>query len=230
MGHCEGMAVVIPVLDDGRALDRLLAELRQSGGAALEIVVVDGGSHDDSVRVAERWGARVVHAAAGRGAQLRQGVSESRGDWVWLLHADSRGIAAALAYLGSRAGADPAWGRFDIAFDQPTPLLRVVSRMMNLRSRYTGICTGDQGIFAHRTLLESVGGVPPQPLMEDIELSRRLKRQSRPLARTEVLTTSARRWRRRGVAATIVSMWGYRLCYWLGSDPVRLARRYYGES
>ncbi len=221
------LTVVIPVLDDARPLDRLLAELRAAAGAALDIVVVDGGSRDDSGAIARRWGARLIESAPGRGSQLQQGVVAGRGDWLWLLHADTSDVAAALAFLQDNLGTAPGWGRFDVAFDQPSALLGVVSAMMNWRSRWSGICTGDQGIFAHRRLLESVGGVPRQPLMEDIELSRRLKPLCRPQARTEVLTTSARRWRQRGVVRTIASMWWFRLRYWLGTDPAQLARRYY---
>lgn len=230
------LSIIIPVLNDAAALGRLLGELAShcpaGAGAAFEVIVVDGGSRDASAAVARQAGARVLSSRPGRGPQLGCGAAACRGNWLWLLHADSAGTAEPLAYLlalANGATLAPAWGRFDVVFDQPTTLLRVVACMMNLRSRMTGICTGDQGLFVHRRLLCASGGVPDQRLMEDIELSRRLKRQAPPLSRPETLVASARRWHRHGVLRTVVSMWGFRLRYWLGADPERLARRYYHD-
>lgn len=228
--HTPRLAVIVPVLNDAAALANLLDEL--AGGAApLEIVVVDGGSSDDSAAVAERAGVRVLQTPAGRGRQLAAGVAASQAAWVWLLHADSRGVSGPRDYLlglaTTQAGRAPAWGRFDVTFDEPAAAFAVIAKLMNVRSRVTGICTGDQGVFVHRELLEAAGGVPEQPLMEDIELSRRLKRLMPPLAASERLVTTARRWRRRGLIRTVVSMWGFRLRYALGADPERLARQYY---
>jgi rSAM/selenodomain-associated transferase 2 len=228
------LSVVVPVLDDGPALERLLTHLAAlcSGAkaGAVEVVVADGGSSDDGLAVAAAHGCTVVHAPRGRGAQLAAAVAASRAPWIWMLHADAVPSLAAMAHLRERA--DPqrdspsGWGRFDVAFDDGAGLA-VVAYLMNRRSCLSGICTGDQGIFVHRDLLDRVGGVPVQPLMEDIELSRRLKACGRPECRRETVASSPRRWRRDGLVRTVLAMWRWRLRYWLGADPVRLAAEYY---
>ena len=131
----------------------------------------------------------------------------------------------------SRPSRDPrvAYGRFDVTFDNPRPVFRMIAGLMNLRSRLTGICTGDQGIFVRRTAFERLGGYPEIPLMEDVELTRRLKRSGRLASLALRVTTSARRWERNGVARTIVLMWTLRLLYFCGVGPDRLHRWYYGR-
>jgi rSAM/selenodomain-associated transferase 2 len=225
----ESLSVVIPILNDEIALARLLsllgALLHESSVGEWEIVVVDGGSVDHGCAVALQQGCHVVHAPTGRGSQLRAGCVVAGGDWLWLLHADSVIDAAAVTYLAGQN--TPCWGRFDVQFGGRQSGLRVVAAMMNLRSRLTGMCTGDQGVFVHRTLLESVGGVPSQPLMEDIELSKRLRRRLRPCCTRVTVTTSSRRWETRGIVRTMMSMWWFRVRYWCGADPERLATEYY---
>jgi GT2 family glycosyltransferase len=143
-----------------------------------------------------------------------------------MLHADSQIGLSAVTYL--RSLAVPGWGRFDIAFHPENRIMRLVAWMMNRRSRWTGICTGDQGIFVHRSLLTRIGGVPEQPLMEDVELSRRLRRLSHPLTPRIRIITSSRRWQRDGAVRTVLRMWRFRLLYWMGRTPESLAREYYG--
>ena len=220
------LAIVVPVLDDADALGALLARLRALDLDLSDVVVVDGGSRDGSDDVAAGAGAQLVRSRAGRGFQLAAGAASVRADWIWMLHADSAPSAAAVAYLRGRSAGAPGWGRFSIAFDADGAMA-VIAFMMNARSCLTGICTGDQGIFVHRALLHRAGGVPAQSLMEDVELSRRLKRLARPECRRERVGTSARRWQSRGTARTVVAMWRFRLRYWRGADPERLAREYY---
>ena len=155
------------------------------------------------------------------------GAERARGEILLFLHADGRLPEAADALIvdglkRSRTG----WGRFDVIIAGRHPLLRLVERLMNLRSRLTGIATGDQGIFVTRSLFTAAGGYPPIPLMEDLALSRRLKSYSRPLCLRHPLVTSARRWERHGVVRTILLMWRLRFAYWLGADPHKLALRY----
>jgi rSAM/selenodomain-associated transferase 2 len=230
------LSVIVPVLNDAAALACLLDELNPGARPALEVLVMDGGSSDQPERHTDRPGVRLIACDRGRGQQLAAGAAAARGRWLWFVHADTAAIDAALEHvLALPADVQPddalGWGRFDVRFDQASPpwgaVLAMVAFLMRLRSRLTGICTGDQGIFVHRDILERAGGVPPQPLMEDIELSRRLKRLGRPQARRETITTSARRWHQRGVLRTVVGMWWYRLRYWLGADPGALARSYY---
>lgn len=226
------LSVVVPVRNDARALAGLLDELASERCEALEVIVVDGGSQDGAADLAAARGCVVVASAPGRGRQLAAGIRRARGAWLWFLHADSRGVQRPLHWL-LRLSADgsPApgrcWGRFDVSFYDGGRRMTMVAWSMNLRSRLTGICTGDQGLFVERRALETAGGMPEQPLMEDIELSRRLKRVGPAHSSRERLGTSARRWHQHGVLVTVLSMWWFRLRYWLGASPERLARTYY---
>lgn len=217
-------SVVVPVFNDAEALRSLLADL--SADATLEIVVADGGSSDRSVAVAECSADVVVAAPRSRGDQLRAGAARAANDWLWFLHADSRVSVAALAAFQVARGAR-GWGWFDVRLSGAAWPLRVVEASMNRRAAATGIATGDQGIFVHRHLLEAVGGVPRQPLMEDVELCKRLRRIAKPNRITERIETSSRRWERDGMLRTVWGMWALRLRYCLGADAAALAKRYY---
>jgi len=220
----DSLSVVVPVLDDAEPLEKLLNSLRESP-VAMHIIVVDGGSRDDSVAIADHFGCQVLQAPSGRGSQLDEGCRVARGNWIWMLHADCQISEQVMIYLNSLQGVN--WGRFDVRFDGGGSGLQLVAGLMNWRSRISGICTGDQGIFAHRALLDRIGGVPRQPLMEDVELCSRLKRISRPLTPRLQLVTSPRRWEERGLVQTILGMWWIRLRYWWGVSADRLAREYY---
>ena len=223
------LSIVIPVLDDAVHLQRLLRLLGKANTHAdlpLEILVIDGGSTDHSAAIALELGARVIRTEASRGVQLNAGYRAAQGTYLWLLHADSQPDAGALRWLCACRNVD--WGRFDIRFDDGGPGMRLLAGMMNRRSRLTGICTGDQGIFVHRRLLEVIGGVPEQALMEDIELSRRLHALCRP-THPVLLTiqTSARRWQHNGWWRTVLAMWHFRFRYWRGESAETLAQDYY---
>ena len=219
------VSVVVPVLNDAAALRELLQSLKP---APLEVIVADGGSRDGSAAVAEEFGAAVVQSPRSRGGQLDDGVREAKGELVWMLHADARPAAVNIEEVIGLRMASPVWGRFDVHLDDSPPL-RVVAAAMNLRSAVTGICTGDQGIFVHRHLLWAIGGVPRQPLMEDVELSKRLRRLIRPQRAATLLAASPRRWRSQGALSTVAAMWRLRLRYALGETPEALYRSYYGE-
>lgn len=221
------LSVVVPVLDEAEGiLDHLraLSPLRARGA---EVIVADGGSRDGTPERAAGAADRVIAAPRGRARQMNAGADAASGDVLLFLHADTvlppdadRLIAAVLGD-GRRV-----WGRFDVAISGRHPLLRVVAALMNARSRLTGIATGDQAIFVRASAFRAVGGYLDQPLMEDIDLSRRLKRLSSPACLAERATTSGRRWERHGVLRTILSMWRLRLAYALGADPRGLARAY----
>lgn len=223
----DGVTAVVPVLDDAEHLERLLAQLASWPG--LEVVVVDGGSRDDPFAVCRRFGVRCLASAPGRGGQLRRGVEAAGGDWLWLLHADAE-VTADQADALAEAMRTASWGRFDVRLSGASPLLGTVAFLMNWRSGVTGICTGDHGIFVSRALLDTVGGVPDQPLLEDVELSKRLRRHARPFRVRARLGSSGRRWETAGVWRTVVFMWWLRLCYFLGARPADLYRRYYGSA
>jgi rSAM/selenodomain-associated transferase 2 len=223
------LSIVIPALDEAANLARLLPDLARAGPDA-EILVVDAGSRDGTAEVvAGHPGVRLLTAARGRAGQMNAGAAAASGDALLFLHADTclpdgamGGIADALARPGVIGG------RFDVGFDSARPLLRMVAWFMNARSRLSGICTGDQAIFVRRADFEAVGGYPDIPLMEDIELSRRLKRRGRLCALRLRVTTSARKWEREGPMRTIVLMWTLRLLHFCGVAPGRLHRWYYG--
>ncbi len=229
------LSIVVPVLNDAAALERLLEDLSTHMAlfeTPVELLVVDGGSTDDSRTVALKYGASLLDAPRGRGQQLNTGCRAARGDWLWLLHADTRPDEDAVREMcaeASRAGT-VGWGGHSVRFDDGSAQMRLTAALMNARSRLTGICTGDQGMFLHRQLLVRVGGVPEQPLMEDVELSRRLKRLCAPRCRQTMVQTSARRWRQSGWLTTVLRMWRYRLRYWLGEPAETLAADYYRNS
>jgi rSAM/selenodomain-associated transferase 2 len=220
------LSVVVPVLDEAETIaDHLqsLAPLRAEGA---EVIVVDGGSADDTLARARPGADRVLTATRGRARQMNAGAEAAGGDVLLFLHADTRLPPAADARIREALAAGArAWGRFDVRISGGR-LLGVVATLMNRRSRLTGIATGDQAIFVTRAAFAAVGGYPDIPLMEDIALSRRLKRLSRPACLKAQVTTSGRRWERNGVARTILTMWRLRLAFFLGADPRALAVAY----
>jgi rSAM/selenodomain-associated transferase 2 len=225
----QRLQVVIPTLDEASRIAGLLAVLQPARAAGAQVVVVDGGSRDGTLAAAATAADVVLTSPPGRGLQLAAGIAAGDRPFLWLLHADSRidGRHAPAVVAALAAGA--AWGRFDIRIDGTSPLLRMVGAMMNLRTRSTGIVTGDHGIFCRRDLLAAVGGFPPQPLMEDIEVSSRLRVRAWPRAIGPAIGTSGRRWERHGALRTVLSMWRFRLRYFLGASPEVLAREYYGR-
>jgi rSAM/selenodomain-associated transferase 2 len=220
------LSIVVPVLDEAAgivAMLRSLAPLR-TGGA--EVILVDGGSRDGTPELAAPLADLVLTSARGRARQMNAGAVRAAADVLLFLHADTRLPAAAdeLIVAALRTGA--GWGRFDVRIDGQPWMLRVVAACMNQRSRLTGIATGDQAMFVRRALFQQVGGYPDQPLMEDVELSRRLRRIAPPACLRQTVVTSGRRWESRGVWRTIVLMWWLRWRYWRGVSPDRLARAY----
>jgi rSAM/selenodomain-associated transferase 2 len=221
------LAVIVPVLDEAAGIAatlQSLAPLRQRGA---QVIVADGGSRDDTMLLARPWADQVLAGPRGRARQMNAGAAAASADVLLFLHADTRlpDQADALVLQGL-AGSGADWGRFDVRIVGRSGLLPVVATMMNWRSRWTGIATGDQALFVRRAAFDAVGGFPDQPLMEDIELSRRLKRRTPPLCLHQRVATSGRRWDQRGPWRTVGLMWRLRLLYWLGVSPDRLAHWY----
>lgn len=223
------LSVIVPALDEGTEIAATLHTLAPARARGGEIILVDGGSRDDTVARARPFVDRVIESRPGRAVQMNAGAAAARGDWLWFVHADSRVDACAVADLEAMAGRSRRrWARFGVRFSGRRFLFRTIAFLMNTRSCLTGIATGDQAIAVERALFESVGGYPEQPLMEDIALSRTLRASARPACLPVRITTSSRRWEQRGAWRTIWLMWSLRFAYWRGADPAALARRYRG--
>ena len=221
------ISVIVPALDEAAGIERTLAPLQAGRARGVEVIVADGGSRDATRALAAPLADRVIEAPPGRAAQMNAGAGASTGAILVFLHADTRLPEAGLeAIEAALAGPARAWGRFDVRIEGRGALLGVVAALMNARSRLTGIATGDQAMFVRREAFAAAGAFPPIPLMEDVALSKRLKRISRPACLRLRATTSGRRWERDGALATIALMWRLRLAYALGADPRQLARRY----
>jgi len=224
------LAVIVPVLNEAAGIDAALAALQPLRARGVPVIVADGGSSDATVRLAAPLADRVLSAPRGRALQMNAGARAPEAqdaDVLLFLHADTRlPPEADRTLLRALANSERCWGRFDVAIDGRTPALRLVASLMNLRSRLSGIATGDQAIFVTRAAFAALEGFAAIPLMEDIDFSRRAKALSRPLALRARVLTSGRRWERDGVWRTILLMWRLRFAYWLGVDPAELAQRY----
>ena len=218
------LSIIIPTLDEAECVVALLQQLQPLRTRGHEVILVDGGSRDATVALAKPLVDKLLVAPAGRARQMNAGAGVAGGQVLWFVHADS--IIPDKADVLILKSAGQLWGRFNVHMSGDRLLLRVVERLMNLRSRITGIATGDQGIFVSRALFKRIGGYTDLPLMEDIDLSKRLKREQRPVCLQNTLTTSSRRWERKGIVRTILMMWYLRLAWFLGVPATRLASRY----
>ena len=223
------LSIVVPVTTVSPMFTDLLGALEDTD---CEVIVVQ--AHSPAVGAGQpepltdnlKW----IFASPSRGGQIARGIEHARGDVIWVLHADSTGVDQALGYLKALAkSGQPVWGRFDVQLLGHHAGLVWVARMMNWRSRFTRICTGDQGMFFHRSALVQVGGYPSQRLMEDIEISKKLRRKGQFLAPNIRISTSGERWERDGILRTITRMWRWRLRYFFGASADELYDEYYGN-
>ena len=223
------ISIIVPVLNEADGITTALAGLAPLRDRGHEVIVVDGGSSDNTRELA-RTADLVISAPRGRSSQMNAGAAIARGQVLLFLHADTRLPQDADArILQGLAASGRAWGRFDVRIEGASLCLPAIAFFMNLRSSATGIATGDQAIFVRREAFEDAGRFPPFELMEDIALSRSLKRISRPLCLADKAVTSGRRWERRGVLRTVLLMAWLRLAFFLGAAPAKLARLYDGK-
>ncbi len=220
------LAIVLPVLDEEREIAATLSALAPLRARGAEVVVVDGGSRDRTVAIAGALCDRMLSAPRGRASQMNAGAAAARAELLLFLHADSRLPDRADRLVREALAGECVWGRFDVRIVGRHRMLPLVAAGMNLRSRLTGIATGDQAMFVRRAAFAAVGGFPDLPLMEDIALSRRLKRVGRPACLRGPVLTSGRRWDTGGLLRTVLKMWRLRLAYAFGISPDRLARSY----
>jgi rSAM/selenodomain-associated transferase 2 len=221
------LSIVIPVLNEAGLIAEALVRLQPLRARGAELIVVDGGSTDGTADQAAPLVSRLVRAPKGRATQMNAGARAATGDILLFLHADTRLPEDADRVIAEAFAAGAVWGRFDVRLSGGHPLLRVVEALMNRRSRLTGIATGDQALFVRRDVFERAGGFPEIALMEDIALSRRLKRAARPACPRARVVASSRRWEENGIVRTILLMWWLRLRYFFGADPADLVRVYY---
>jgi rSAM/selenodomain-associated transferase 2 len=224
------LAIVVPVLNEAATIEAALQRLTPLRGRGARVIVVDGGSSDDTAARAAPLADRVLTAPRGRALQMNAGAQAEEAmaaDVLLFLHADTR-LPEEADRLLARALADGAhsWGRFDVRLDADGWPLRLVEALMNWRSRATGIATGDQAIFVTRSAFTWLHGFAPLPLMEAVDFCSRAKRLTKPAALRDRVVTSARRWQQHGVWRTVALMWRLRLAYFFGADPAVLARRY----
>ena len=232
------VSIIVPILNEANNLPRLFAHLIGLNPSPQQVILVDGGSHDDSLVLAQKFIAdlkndnqsgidwQVIKSQAGRATQMNKGASLATSDILLFLHADTELPTHAVADI-QMAIKKSEWGRFNVKLNSRQPMLWVVSHMINLRSRLTSIATGDQAIFITRKLFEQVGGYPQQALMEDVELCKQLKAKSKPACLKTKVITSARRWEQHGTCRTILLMWQLRFDYWRGVSADNIKARYY---
>ncbi|ALM53500.1 TIGR04283 family arsenosugar biosynthesis glycosyltransferase [Halomonas huangheensis] len=219
------LSIIVIMLNEASSIHARLAALAPLRDQGCELIVVDGGSRDDSVEQALPLADQLLVTSAGRAHQLNVGAMQANADYLLFLHADTQLPDDALIAI-ERGLSRHGWGRFDVRIDGCSRWLSLIGMMINLRSRLTGIATGDQAIFMTHDWWKEVGGFPEQPLMEDIEISRCLKRLGAPACLSVQVVTDGRRWEQHGVFTTIWLMWRLRWRYWRGTDPAQLAREY----
>jgi rSAM/selenodomain-associated transferase 2 len=221
------LSIVLPVFNEAQQLPQVLECLRPARERGVEVIIVDGGSEDGTLAIAARSGARLVSSPKGRARQMNAGARIADADVLLFLHVDTvLPERADLLIEAAICDRRHVWGRFDVDIRGRPWMLKVIAVLMNWRSRISGIATGDQAIFVARSAFESIGGFPDQPLMEDVELCKRLRALSPPACLRPRAVTSGRRWESRGVWRTIVLMWRLRWAYWRGVPASVLANLY----
>ena len=218
------LSIIVPMLNEEAGIAAALSALRDLGG---EIVAVDGGSRDKTLACAGPHADQLLSSPRGRARQMNAGAASAQGEILLFLHADTTLPANAAQAIMEAIGQGAVWGRFDVCIAGNSAWFPLIAALMNLRSRLTGIATGDQAMFMTRAAFEAAGGYPEQPLMEDIELSKRLKRLGPPACLRQRVVTSGRRWEQHGVWRTILLMWRLRFDYWRGVPAEQLAARYH---
>jgi len=218
--------IVIPTLNEEAEIHACLMKLQRLREEGFEVIVVDGGSFDKTPQLLEGLCDQFISTRQGRAGQMNAGARQARGEFIFFLHVDTQLPDKFSEVIISIEADRFCWGRFDVTLSGKHWSFRIIESMMNLRSRLTGIATGDQVIFVSKKLYQEVDGFPEIALMEDIVMSRSLKNISSPLCLRHKVLTSSRRWEKHGIISTIFKMWWLRFSYCIGIDPIKLARQY----
>ena len=218
-------SIIIPTLNEEKTIEDCLSALQPLRDDC-EIIIVDGDSTDNTRIVAAPLADKVIISVKSRAKQMNNGARQATGDVLIFLHADTCLPENALLLIQQEISSARPWGRFDIQLSGKHVMLKVIARMMNWRSRLTGIATGDQVIFVTRLAFEKAGQYPEINLMEDIALCTTLKKISPPICLKAKVISSGRRWELNGIYKTILLMWSLRLRYFFGADPQTLAFLY----
>ena len=220
------VSIVIPVLNEAEHIADTLESLSEYRNQGHEIIVVDGGSVDNTVPISGPYADKLVHSDAGRATQMNRGIDVAQGDVLLFLHADTRLPDDAMSKAVSAIENGSFWGRFNVRLSGGFFIFRIIESMMNLRSCVTGVATGDQAIFVSRECIEIVGGYPRLPLMEDVVFSKQLRTLGRPACIASRAITSSRRWEEQGVMRTMLLMWRLRLLFFIGVPADKLEKHY----
>ncbi len=220
------LSIIIPVLNEARTIVDNLNKLQKLQDKTIELIVVDGGSSDETVDLATPLADLLVFSELGRAKQMNAGAAQATGEILLFLHADTNLPYNAVESILNVIEKGYVWGRFDVTISGKHFMLRVISFFINWRSRFSGIATGDQGIFVKKSVFKQIGGFPVIAIMEDIALSDLLKAIAKPACLRCKVKTSGRRWEKYGVWRTIFLMWRLRAAYRLGATPESLAQRY----
>ncbi|HHB92271.1 MAG TPA: glycosyltransferase [Thioploca sp.] len=220
------ISIIIPTLNEQTIIAQNLLALQPLRKIGHEIIVVDGGSSDNTCQIAKTLADKILLSELGRANQMNLGAESAQHKILLFLHADTFLPINATSLISQNLTEEYKWGRFNVRLSGTNRLLRIVEKLINWRSCWTGIATGDQAIFVQRDLYQQVQGFPNIPLMEDIAFSKRLKKYSSLICIKEPVITSSRRWEQNGIFRTILLMWKLRLAYALGVDPHRLKKYY----